>query len=196
MKLNKYFLTHFIAAAGVLLAASAHAQTQEAAKPQSGPQAHTSANSPAIGQAVSGHNTTAAGVSGTGLNTNGTANTGSAHTGTAEQAAGVNGKGQVTGKSTAVIGAAPGASDNVNAQATNTTAPNNTDPNPAASGGRGQAGTKAEHVVMKANARAVHEVPGDRMKTEAAAKASRKKQAKARQKREQKQAGHAEGGGS
>jgi len=187
MKLNKYFITHVITAAGVLLAASTQAQTQEAAKPQSGPQAHTSANSPAIGQAVSGHNTTAAGVSGTGLNTNGTANTGSAHTGTAEQAAGVNGKGQVTGKSTAVIGAAPGASDNVNAQATNTTAPNNKDPNPAASGGRGKAGTKAEHEVIKANSRSVHEVPGDRLKTEAAVEASKKKHAKAKQKGEQKE---------
>jgi len=184
------------ALAGVLLAAAAHAQTQEAAKPRSGSQAHTSANSPAIGQAVSGQHSTAAGVSGTGLHTNGTASTGSAHTGAAEQAAGVNAKGQVTGKSTAVIGAAPGKADNVNAQATNTTAPNNRDPNPAASGGRGQAGDKAEHEIMKADARQVHEVPGDRMKTEAAAKASRKKHAKARQKREQKQAGHAEGGGS
>jgi hypothetical protein len=188
MKLNKYFITHFITAAGVLLAASAHAQTQEAAKPQSGPQGHTSANSPAIGQAVSGHNTTAAGVSGTGLNTNGTANTGSAHTGVAEQAAGVNNKGQVTGKSTAVIGAAPGTSDNVNAQATNTTSPNNKDPNPAASGGRGKAGTKAEQEIVKANSRSVHEVPGGRLKTDAAVKASKKKHAKAKQKGEQKEA--------
>jgi hypothetical protein len=184
MKLNKYVLS----LAGVLLAASAHAQTQEAAKPQSGPQAHTSANSPAIGQAVSGHNSTAAGVSGTGLNANGTANTGSAHTGVAEQAAGVNSKGQVIGKSTAVIGAAPGTSDNVNAQATNTTSPNNKDPNPAASGGRGKAGTKAEQEVIKANSRSVHEVPGDRLKTEAAVKASKKKHAKAKQKGEQKEA--------
>jgi hypothetical protein len=184
MKLNKYLTT----LAGVLLAASAHAQTQEPARPQSGSQAHTTANSPAIGQAVSGNNTTASGVSGTGLRTDGTATTGSAHTGVAEQAAGVNSKGQVTGKSTAVIGAAPDKADNVNAQATNTTAPNNRDPNPAASGGRGKAGTKAEQEIIKANSRSVHEVPGDRMKTEAAVKASKKKHAKAKQKGEQKEA--------
>jgi hypothetical protein len=192
MKLNRSIAT----LAGVLLAAAAHAQTQEAAKPQAGAGAHTSANSPAIGQAVSGHNSTAAGVSGTGLHTDGTASTGSAHTGVAEQAAGVDSKGRVTGKSTAVIGAAPGRADNVNAQATNTTAPNNRDPHPAATGGRGQSGDKAEQEIMKANARKVHEVPGDRMKTEAAARASRKKQAKARQKHAQKMAEHAEGGGS
>lgn len=173
---------------GGLLAVSAQAQTQEPARPQPQSQAHSTANSPAIGQAVSGHNSTAAGVSGTGLRTDGSANTGSAHTGQAEQAAGVNSQGQVTGKSTAVIGAAPGKSDNVNAQATNTTSPNNTDPNPAASGGRGQAGTKAEQEIMKANARSVHEVPGDRLKTEAAVKSSQKKHAKARRKDHQKQA--------
>jgi hypothetical protein len=87
-----------------------------------------------------------------------------------------------------VIGAAPGTSDNVNAQATNTTSPNNKDPNPAASGGRGKAGTKAEQEIVKANSRSVHEVPGDRMKTEAAVKASKKKHAEARQKGEEKEA--------
>lgn len=173
---------------GALLAVSAHAQTQQQATPQPRSQSHSTANSPAIGQAVSGNNSTASGVSGTGLSTNGSATTGTAHTGQAEQAAGVNGKGQVTGKSTAVIGVAPEKADSVNAQATNTTAPNNTDPNPAASGGRGKAGTKAEQEVVKANSRSVHEVPGDRMNTEAAVKSSQKKHSKAKQKGEQKQA--------
>jgi len=144
--------------------------------------AQTTANTAPIGQAVSGHNTTAAGVSGTGLRTNGTANTGSAHDATGRQAAGVNNAGQVVGKSTAVINVAPGKADNVNAQATNTTAPNNTDPDAAASGGRGKAGTKAEREVMKANARSVKEPPGSRMKTQAAMKASKKKHAESKRK--------------
>jgi hypothetical protein len=183
-----------IALAGLLLAAAstaAFAQTQETAKPQPEAQRHSSANSPAIGQAVSGHNSTAAGVSGTGLRTDGSADTGSAHTGQAMQAAGVNSRGQVTGKSTSVIGSK---GDNVNAQATNTTAPNNTDPNPAASGGRGKAGTKAEKEVVKANSRAVHEVPGDRMKTDAAVKSSAKKHAESKQKGDQKAAGQGQNG--
>lgn len=129
---------HIAILASVLLAASAHArnQTQDVVKPQSGPQAHTSANSPAIGRAVSGHNATAAGVSGTGLRTDGTASTGSAHTAAAEQAAGVNANGQVTGKSTAVIGVAPGKADKVNAQSTSTMAPNDKDSHPAAKASR------------------------------------------------------------
>ena len=172
MKLNQYVLT----LAGLLLAVSAHAQT--------------SANTPPIGQAVSGNNSTASGTSGTGLRTDGSAQTGSRHGAAGQEAAGANSKGQVTSKSTAVLGAKPGDADNVNAQATNTTAPNNKDPNPAASGGRGQAGTKAEQEVMKANARSVHEVPGDRLKTDAAVDASKKKHAKAKQKGEQKEASH------
>jgi hypothetical protein len=182
-------------AAGLLLAASiavpAFAQTQETAKPQPESQRHSSANSPAIGQAVSGHNSTAAGTSGTGLRTDGSANTGSAHTGQAMEAAGVNSKGQVTGKSTTVIGSK---GDNVNAQATNTTSPNNTDPDPAATGGRGKAGTKAEKEVVKANSRAVHEVPGDRMKTDAAVKSSQKKHSKSKEKGEQKTTAGAQSG--
>jgi hypothetical protein len=144
--------------------------------------AQTSANTAPIGQAVSGHNTTAAGVSGTGLRTDGTANTGSAHDATGRQAAGVDATGKVTSKSTAVINAAPDKADNVNAQATNTTAPNNTASDAAATGGRGQAGTKAESEVMQANGRAVKEPPGSRMKTEAAAKASKKKHAESKRK--------------
>lgn len=162
--------------AGALLAASAYAQT--------------SATTPPIGQAVSGNNSTASGTSGTGLHTNGTAETGSRHGAAGREAAGVNSKGQVTGKSTAVLGVKGEKADNVNAQATNTTAPDNKDPDPAASGGRGQAGTKAEQEVMKANARSVHEVPGDRLKTDAAVEASQKKHAKAKQKGEQKKAGN------
>ena len=156
----------------VLLASSAWAQT--------------TANTAPIGQAVSGHNTTAAGVSGTGLRTDGTAKTNSAHGETGKQAAGVDSTGKVVGKSTAVINLAPGKVDSVNAQATNTTSPNNTDPDAAASGGRGKAGTKAESEVMNANARAVKEPPGSRMKTEAAVKASKKKHAEAKRKGAQK----------
>jgi len=144
--------------------------------------AQTSANTAPIGQAVSGHNTTAAGVSGTGLRTDGTAKTNSSHDETGRQAAGVDAAGKVTNKSTAVINPAPGKVDDVNAQATNTTAPNNTAPDAAGSGGRGKAGTKAEGEVMKANARSVKEPPGSRMKTEAAVKASKKKHATSKRK--------------
>jgi hypothetical protein len=144
--------------------------------------AQTSANTPAIGQAVSGHNTTAAGVSGTGLRTDGTANTRSKHGDTGRQAAGVDASGKVVGKSTAVINPARGGADDVNAQATNTTAPNSKDTNAAATGGRGEVGTKAESDIMHANARAVKEPPGSRLKTEAAVKASKKKHAESRRK--------------
>jgi hypothetical protein len=150
--------------------------------------AQTTANTAPIGQAVSGHNTTAAGVSGTGLRTDGTAKTGSAHGETGKQAAGIDSTGKVVGKSTAVINPAPGKVDSVNAQATNTTSPNNLDPDAAASGGRGKTGTKAESEVMNANARAVKEPPGSRMKTETAVKASKKKHAEARHKGAQKAA--------
>jgi len=162
--------------ASLLLAASAHAAVQ--AQPQ------TSAGSPAIGQAVSGQNTTAAGTSGTGLHTDGTATTHSKQADTGRQAAGVDRAGRVAGKSTAVINAAPGKVDNVNAQATNTTAPNDAAPDAKATGGRGQAGTRAQHEVMKANAREVKEVPGARQKNAVAAQAARKKQAKIRHKKQ------------
>lgn len=158
----------------LLLAATAHAQT--------------TANTAAIGKAVSGNNQTAAGVSGTGLRTDGTAQTASKHDAAGREAAGVNGKNQVTSKSTAVIGVAPEKADSVNAQATNTTAPNDTDPKATATGGRGKAGTKAEKEIMKANARSVKEVPGDRMKTQAAADASVKKHAASKQKGDEKAA--------
>lgn len=161
-----------LALGGLVLAAAAQAQT--------------SATTPAIGQAVSGHNTTAAGTSGTGLRTDGKANTGSAHGATGLQAAGVNSAGQVTGKSTAVINAAPGKADNVNAQATNTTAPNERSADAKATGGRGEAGTKAEQEVIKANARSVKEVPGARMKTENSAHDLRKKRAVSKQKGQEK----------
>jgi hypothetical protein len=155
--------------------------------------AQTTADTPPIGQAVSGHNTTAAGVSGTGLRTDGTAKTNSSHGDTGHQAAGVDSAGKVVGKSTAVINPAPGKADSVNAQATNTTAPNNTDPDAAASGGRGKAGTKAESEVMAANARAVKEPPGSRMKTETAVKASKKKHAESKRKGAEKAAERAQG---
>lgn len=144
--------------------------------------AQTSATTPAIGQAVSGHNTTAAGTSGTGLHTDGTASTGSAHGQTGLQAAGVNSAGKVTGKSTAIINAAPSKADSVNAQATNTTAPDSKDTDPAATGGRGKAGTKAEKEIIKANSREVMEVPGARIKTENSAEQGRKKRAASKSK--------------
>lgn len=155
--------------------------------------AQTTASTPPIGQAVSGHNTTAAGVSGTGLHTDGTASTDSKHGATGRAAAGIDASGKVVGKSTAVINAAPDKTDNVNAQATNTTAPNNKDADAAATGGRGKAGTKAESEIMKANARAVKEPPGSRMKTEAAVKASQKKHAESKHKGAQKAAARAQG---
>ena len=155
--------------------------------------AQTTANPAPIGQAVSGHNTTAAGVSGTGLRTDGTAKTSSAHGETGRQAAGLDSTGKVAGKSTAVINPAPGKVDSVNAQATTTTSPNHLDPTAAASGGRGKAGTKAESEVMNANARAVKEPPGSRMKTEAAVKASKKKHAEAKHKGARKATERAQG---
>lgn len=179
-----------------LLAASAQAQVQSQtqAKPQPREQAGSSANTAPIGQAVSGNNSTAAGVSGTGLNTNGTATTGSAHGVTGQEAAGVNSAGQVTSKSTAVIGVSPEKSDNVNAQATNTTAPNNKDPNAAASGGRGKAGTKAELEVRKSNAHKVKEPPGSRLKTQHSVEAGREKRAEVKEKSNRKAANRAAGG--
>lgn len=166
------------AVAGFLLAGSAALPAQ----------AQSTAGTPAIGQAVSGHNTTAAGTSGTGLRTDGTAVTRSPHGEVGRQAAGVNGAGQVTGKSTAVINPAPGQADNVNAQATNTTAPAGAAPDAKATGGRGEAGTKAEQEVIRANTRQVHAVPGARNKTQASARDLRRKRAVSKQKGRQKAA--------
>jgi hypothetical protein len=178
-----------------LLAASAQAQTQQPqVKPQPQAQGHTSANSAPIGQAVSGHNSTASGVSGTGLRTDGTANTGSAHSATGLQAAGVNSAGQVTGKSTAVIGVAPGKADNVNAQATNTTAPNTTAADAKATGGRGKAGTKAEKEIRKSNTAKVKEPVGAHLKTANSAEEGVEKRAQANEKSDRKSAERAAGG--
>jgi hypothetical protein len=179
-----------------LLAASVQAQTQTQpqVKPQPESKRESSANSAPIGQAVSGHNSTAAGVSGTGLRTDGTANTGSAHTATGLQAAGVNAAGKVTGKSTSVVGVAPGKADNVNAQATNTTAPNSTAADAPATGGRGEAGTKAEKEVRKSNTTKVKEPVGSRMKTETSVKAGLEKRAEAKEKSNRKSAERAAGG--
>lgn len=177
-----------------LLAASAYAQTQPQAKPQPESQHQSSANSAPIGQAVSGHNSTASGVSGTGLRTDGGANTGSAHSATGQEAAGVNSAGKVVGKSTAVVGVAPGKSDNVNAQATNTTAPNSKEADAKATGGRGKAGTKAEKEVRKSNTTKVKEPVGSRMKTEASAEAGLEQRAKAKEKSDRKSAERAAGG--
>jgi hypothetical protein len=187
---------------GGLLAVSAQAQTQSQthtqsqaqAKPQPREQAGSSANTAPIGQAVSGHNQTAAGVSGTGLHTDGSATTGSAHGNTGLQAAGVNSAGQVTGKSTAVIGVAPEKADNVNAQATNTTPPNSTAADAKATGGRGKAGTKAEQEVRKSNTAKVKEPVGARLKTEHSAKAGAEKRAEAKEKSARKTANRAAGG--
>jgi hypothetical protein len=179
-----------------LLAASAQAQTstQAQAKPQPREQAGSSANTAPIGQAVSGHNSTAAGVSGTGLHTDGSATTGSAHGATGQQAAGVDSAGHVTGKSTAVVGVAPNKADNVNAQATNTTAPNSTVKDAAATGGRGKAGTKAEQEVRKSNTTKVVEPVGARLKTEHSAEAGIEKRAAAKEKSNRKAANRAAGG--
>jgi len=177
-----------------LLAASAQAQTQPQAKPQHESQRQSSANSAPIGQAVSGHNSTASGVSGTGLRTDGSANTGSAHSATGQEAAGVNSAGKVTGKSTAVVGVASGKSDNVNAQATNTTAPNSKEADAPATGGRGKAGTKAEKEVRKSNTAKVKEPVGARMKTEASVEAGVEQRAKAKEKSDRKSAERAAGG--
>jgi hypothetical protein len=174
--------------------AQPQAQTPSQAKPQPREQAGSSANSAPIGQAVSGHNSTAAGVSGTGLNTDGSATTGSAHGATGQQAAGVNSAGQVTSKSTAVVGVAPEKVDNVNAQATNTTPPNSTAADAKATGGRGKAGTKAEQEVRKSNASKVAEPVGARMKTAKSVEAGREQRAKAKEKSKRKAANRAAGG--
>jgi hypothetical protein len=181
---------------GGLLAVSAQAQTpsQTQAKPQPREQAGSSANSTPIGQAVSGHNSTAAGVSGTGLHTDGSATTGSAHGATGQQAAGVNAAGQVTGKSTAVVGVAPNKADNVNAQATNTTAPNSAVKDAKATGGRGKAGTKAEYEVRKSNTGKVKEPVGARLKTGHSAEKDLEKRAEAKEKSDRKAANRAAGG--
>src|SRR5437763_541806 len=115
---------------GALLAASVHAQT--------------TATSPAIGQAVSGNNSTAAGTSGTGLRKDGTANTGSSHTAAGQAAAGVTPSGRVAGPGTAVIGTTPENNARTNAQATNTTPPASKAADVPATGGRGQPGSLAE----------------------------------------------------
>lgn len=157
-----------------LLAANAYAQTKD--------NDQRSATSAPIGQAVSGHNTTAAGVSGTGLNKDGTANTGSAHAETGQKAAGIDANGKVVGKSTSVIGVADGKSDNVNANATNTTAPNSKASDAPATGGRGKAGTKAEKEIIKSNSAKVHEPAGSRMKTEGSVEARHEKNAEVKEK--------------
>jgi hypothetical protein len=179
-----------------LLAASAQAQTQaqNQAKPQPQSQDHRSATSAPIGQAVSGHNSTASGVSGTGLRTDGGANTGSAHSAIGQQAAGVNSAGKVTGKSTAVIGVAPEKTDNVNANATNTTAPNSNTADAPATGGRGQANTKGELEVRKSNTTKVKEPVGARMKTANSAEEGVQKRSKAKEKSNRKAANRAAGG--
>jgi hypothetical protein len=177
-----------------LLAMSAQAQTQSQAKPQPREQAGSSANTAPIGQAVSGHNSTAAGVSGTGLHTDGSATTGSAHGVTGQQAAGVDSAGNITGKSTAVVGVAAGKADNVNAQATNTTAPNSKVKDAAATGGRGKAGTKAEHEIRKSNTTKVQEPVGARMKTAHSAEVGIEKRAAAKEKSKRKAANRAAGG--
>lgn len=168
-----------------LLATSAYAQDKA--------NSERSATAAPVGQAVSGHNSTASGVSGTGLRTDGSAETGSALNGQARQAAGVDGNGKVVGKSTAVIGVAKGKSDNVNAQATNTTAPNSKDTDAKATGGRGEAGTKAEHEIRKSNTAKVKEPVGSRMKTANSAEEGIEKRAKAKEKSDRKAAARAEG---
>lgn len=176
-----------------LLAASAQAQTQQV-KPQHESQRKSSASSAPIGQAVSGNNSTAAGVSGTGLRTDGTANTGSAHAAAGQQAAGINSEGKIVDKSTSVIGAAPGKEVNVNAQATNTTAPNNRKEDAVATGGRGKAGTKAEQEIRKSNTTKVVEPVGSRMKTENSVEEGVEKRSKAKEKSDRKSAERAAGG--
>jgi hypothetical protein len=182
---------------GLLASAQIQAQTQQQtpqAKPQPRDQAGSSANTAPIGQAVSGHNQTAAGVSGTGLHTDGSATTGTAHGAAGQQAAGVNSAGQVTSKSTAVIGVTPERADDVNAQATNTTPPNSTAADAKATGGRGKAGTKAEQEVRKANTRKVKEPVGARLKTEHSAREGAEKRAEAKEKSVRKTANRAAGG--
>jgi hypothetical protein len=161
-----------------LLATNAHAQTKA--------NNERSANAAPIGQAVSGNNSTASGVSGTGLRTDGSAETGSAANGQAREAAGVNASGKVVRKSTSVIGVAAGKSDNVNAHATNTTAPSGKDKNPAATGGRGEANTKAEKEIRKSNTTAVKEPAGSHNKTAASTAAGLEKRAEAKEKSDRK----------
>lgn len=79
-------------------------------------QAQTTAITPAIGQAVSGNNSTAAGVSGSGLLKNGKAVTRSRHGDEGRETAGIDKQGNIVRKSTAVIGVAAGKEANVNAQ--------------------------------------------------------------------------------
>jgi len=110
------------------------------------------------------------------------------------QAAGVNGAGQVTSKSTSVIGVAPGKSDNVNAQATNTTAPNSKAADAKATGGRGKAGTKAEKEIRKSNTTKVVEPVGSRLKTENSVEEGIEKRSQAKEKSDRKSADRAAGG--
>jgi hypothetical protein len=196
--MNKLLATIF----GGLLAVSAQAQTgtqtqsqmEPKAKPQPHKQAGSSASKAPIGQAVSGNNSTAAGVSGTGLHTDGTATTGTALGVTARQAAGVNKAGEVTSKSTAVVNAAPKNAASVNAQATNTTPPANKAEDAVATGGRGEAGTKAEREIREANTTRVKVPPGSRLKTEQSTEAGREKYAEAKEKSQRKSANRAAGG--
>jgi hypothetical protein len=152
--------------AGVLLATAAHAQT--------------TANSPAIGQAVSGNNATASGTSGTGVRTDGTVNTRSTHRATGQEAAGINSSGQVVGKGTAVIGTTPENAVRTNAQATNTLPPAGNVGDAPNTGGRGQAGSRAEKEISNANALGVKEEPGGRMKTPTSVEKGKKQKAKAK----------------
>lgn len=179
--MNKLFATMLCG----LLATNAYAQSKD--------NDQRSATSAPIGQAVSGHNTTAAGVSGTGLKTDGTANTGSAHRQTGQQAAGVDAAGQVKSRSTAVIGVAPGKSDNVNAQATNTTPPNGKEADAPATGGRGKAGTKAETEIRKSNTTKVAEPVGARLKTENSAEEGIEKRKEVKEKSDRKAQARATG---
>jgi hypothetical protein len=169
-----------------LLATNVYAQTSKNNNERS-------ATAAPVGQAVSGNNSTASGVSGSGLRTDGTAETGSALGQQGRQAAGIDSKGKVVGKSTSVIGAAKGKSDNVNAQATNTTAPNSKEIDAPATGGRGKAGTKAEHEIRKSNTTKVKEPVGDRMKTASSAEAGVEKRAEVKEKSDRKAAARAQG---
>lgn len=168
-----------------LLAANVHAQTKA--------NNERSATAAPIGQAVSGNNSTASGVSGTGLHTDGSADTGSAQAAQAREAAGVDASGKVVKKSTSVIGVAKGKSDNVNAQATNTTAPNSKSTDAPATGGRGKAGTKAEKEIRKSNTTAVKEPVGDRNKTASSAAAGVEKREEVKEKSDRKAAARAAG---
>lgn len=166
-----------------LLALSAQAQAQDQnqtqmepkAKPQPRAQAGSSATTPAIGQAVSGNNATAAGVSGTGLLKSGRAITGTAHGVTARQAAGIDKTGEVTSRSTAVVNVAPSNSASVNAQATNTTPPATAAADIEAEGGRNGPGARAEREIREANADRVKVPPGSRLKTEQSVEAGRER---------------------